>query len=162
MTGAQRDRLAGLILLLVSAVWIAGVYLTIPAVASSARVGPRGFPLAMGVMLGVLSLILIVSSTMNGEKAEARQTETKADSAAATWALLVTFGFLAAYAVLMNFFGFLVGTIVATAAFLVLALNRRSPKLIAAVSLGLAFGIWLILDKTMGVYLPRGSIIDWF
>ena len=57
---------------------------------------------------------------------------------------------------------FCIATIAATALFLVAVLDKRSPKLVALVSLGLAFGVWLILGKAMGVYLPRGSIIDWF
>ena len=62
MTSSKSDRLAGIILLLVAVLWIAGVFWTIPEVADGARVGPRGFPLAMGVLLAALSLFLIVSS----------------------------------------------------------------------------------------------------
>ena len=56
----------------------------------------------------------------------------------------------------------LIATAVSVAAFLVFVLNKRSPLLVAGMSLGLAFGIWLILGKAMGVYLPHGSLIDWF
>ena len=63
---------------------------------------------------------------------------------------------------LLDLFGFLIATAVSTAAFLIVALHKRSPKLVAAVSLGLALAIWLILGKAMGVYLPRGSLFDLF
>ncbi len=163
MTSSKSDRLAGIILLLVAVAWIAGVFWTIPEVAGGARVGPRGFPLAMGVALAALSLILIFSSYFTTEAID--DSDAKAvpvDRGIEIWALVSTFGFLALYIVLLDLFGFLLSTIAATAAFLVFVVDKRSPKLVVLISLGLAFGVWLILGKAMGVYLPRGSIIDWF
>jgi hypothetical protein len=43
--------------------------------------------------------------------------------------------------------------------FLVVVLNKRAPLLVAGVSLGLAVGVWFILGKLMGVYLPHGMIV---
>jgi hypothetical protein len=160
VTRTKSDRLAGFILLLVAGLWIAGVFWAIPGVAGSSRVGPRGFPLAMGVMLTGLSLLLILTAGRGGEPDG--ESRTRADIVAEIWALAATFGFLALYVVLLDLFGFLMGTAVSTAAFLVLVLRKTSPKLVAAVSLGLALAIWLILGKAMGVYLPRGSLFDLF
>jgi putative tricarboxylic transport membrane protein len=151
------DRLTGGILLLVAAVWSAGAYWTIPGGAGVGQIGPRGFPLGMGIGLGLLSLFLLLAR--NGEPAA--EPRTKKNIAAEIWALAATFGFLTAYVVLMDLFGFLIGTVAATAPFLVFVLRKRSPKVIAVMSLGLALAIWLILGKAMGVYLPRGSIVDW-
>ena len=161
MTSSARDRLTGFVLLLVAAIWITGVFWTIPEVAGGARVGPRGFPFAMGVMLAALSLTLIVSSYFNGE-ADTEAAAANGDGRSQSWALLATFGFLGGYVVLLGWFGFLISTAVSIALFLVAVLNKRSPVLVAGLSLGLAFGIWLILGKAMGVCLPRGSLIDWF
>jgi hypothetical protein len=160
VTRATSDRVTGLVLLLVAGLWIAGVLWTIPGVAGSSRVGPRGFPLAMGVMLAGLSLLLILTTGRDGEPDGERGT--RANTLAELWALAATFGFLALYVVLLDLFGFLIGTAVSIAAFLVVALRKTSPKLVAAVSLGLALAIWLILGKALGVYLPRGSLIDLF
>ncbi|MGE0063723.1 MAG: tripartite tricarboxylate transporter TctB family protein [Xanthobacteraceae bacterium] len=156
----NRDRLTGLALLLFAAAWIAGVFLTIPDVSDGARLGPRGFPMAMGVMLVILSLFMIGGSFLPADPADADTSEPVDRSE--VWAVLVTFGFLGAYMVLLDLFGFLVATLVACAGFLVIPLRKRSPVLIGGIACGLAFGIWLILGKAMGVYLPRGSIIDWF
>ena len=160
MTQSKSDRLAGVILLAFAIIWLVGVFWTIPEVADGARVGPRGFPEAMGVLLAVLSLFLIGGSFAGGEADE--EPEEKTDRGADVWALVMTFGFLAVYVVLLDLFGFLLATIASTASFLVFVLNRRSPVMVAAVSLGLALTIWLVLGKAMGVYLPRGSIVDWF
>jgi putative tricarboxylic transport membrane protein len=162
VTQVKSDRLAGTILLLVAVLWIVGVFWTIPEVADGARVGPRGFPLAMGVLLAALSSILIVASYVSAQPLEVPPGEPPVNRRIETWALLSTFGFLALYVLLLDLFGFLIATIAATALFLVAVVDKRSPKLVACVSLGLAFGVWLILGKAMGVYLPRGSVIDWF
>jgi putative tricarboxylic transport membrane protein len=162
VTSSKSDRLAGTILLLVAALWIAGVYWTIPDVTGeSVRVGPRGFPIAMGVMLAVLSVLMIAGSFTATETGADAGGEGLFDRAEA-WALAATFGFLGGYVALMAWFGFVIATAVSTAAFLFFALKKRSPRLIAGMSLGLAFGIWLILGKAMGVYLPHGMIVDWF
>ena len=161
MTWSKSDRLAGVILLLVAVLWILGVFWTIPDVAEGTRVGPRGFPLAMGAMLAALSAVMIAGSFAAGEAGAEASAAGRFDRAE-VWALVSTFGFLGGYVVLMAWFGFVVGTAAAVAAFLVFVLKKRSPQLIIGMSLGLAIGIWLILGKAMGVYLPRGSIIDWF
>lgn len=163
MNGLQRNRVTGGILLLVAMLWTAAVYWTIPGGSDGGQIGPRGFPLAMGILLAALSLIMLLSNAAANETAEERAPErTPRERFAEIWALVATFGFLGVYVLLLDWFGFLIATTVSTAGLLVLALNKRSPFLIAAISLGLAFGIWLILGKAMGVYLPRGSIIDWF
>ena len=160
MTWSKSDRLAGAVLLLVALLWIAGVVWTIPDVAGDGgRVGPRGFPLAMGAMLAVLSALMIAGSFT---ATEAGADEPGRFDRAEIWALLATFGFLGGYVALLQWFGFAIATAAAVAAFLVFVLNKRSPLLIAGMSLGLALGIWLILGKAMGVYLPHGTIVDWF
>ncbi len=162
MTASKSDRLAGAVLLLVALLWIAGVFWTVPdAAGDTSRVGPRGFPLAMGVMLAVLAALIIAASFAGGAASGERDDKGRFDRAE-LWALMATFGFLGGYVVLLAWVGFVLATVVAIAGFLFFALNKRSPQLIAGMSLGLAFGIWLILGKTMGVYLPHGSIIDWF
>jgi hypothetical protein len=153
--------LAGGILLAVALAWIGGVLWTVPEVASTARVGARGFPLAMGVLLAGLALMLILASFTAAEQAVGESAARRFDRTE-LWALLATFGFLSGYVVLMAWFGFVIGTVVATATFLVVALKRRSPVLIGGISFGLALGVWFILGKLMGVYLPHGSVIDWF
>lgn len=162
MAALKSDRVAGAILLLVALLWIAGVFWTIPDVAGEpGHIGPRGFPLAMGVMLAVLSVLMIAGSFAGGAAAADGEDKGQFDGAE-IWALIATFGFLGGYVALLAWFGFIVATTVATAAFLVVALKKRSPRLIVGMSLGFAIGIWLILGKLMGVYLPHGAIIDWF
>lgn len=160
MTNNKSDRLAGTILLAVAILWLVGVFWTIPEVAGGARVGPRGFPTAMGVLLAVLSLFLIGGSLVGGDSID--EAEDRGERGSEAWALAATFGFLAVYVVLLDLLGFLLATVLSTASFMIFVLGRRSPVMVATVSLGLSVTIWLLLGKAMGVYLPRGSIVDWF
>jgi putative tricarboxylic transport membrane protein len=162
VTSEKSDRLAGVILLLVAVLWIAGVFWTVPDFAGdSGRIGPRGFPLAVGVMLAALSALLIAGSFVSAE-VDADRNDKRGFDHAEVWALVSTFGFLGGYVALLAWVGFVIATAVSTAAFLVFFLKKRSPLLVFGMPLGLAFGIWLILGKAMGVYLPHGAIIDWF
>ncbi len=168
MSQTRTDRLTGAVLLLVAVAWTAGAYWSIPGGDGGGQIGPRGFPLGMGILLGILSLFLLAGSVVNGESAtltdedDLERPRTTRERFAEKWALVTTFGFLGAYVLLLDLLGFLIATIVAVASFLVIGLGKRSPRLVAGTALGLGFGIWLILGKAMGVYLPRGSIIDWF
>ena len=78
----------------------------------------------------------------------------------AFWAASVTVGSLVAYAALLESLGFLI----ATPAFLLFALGLvlrvRRPAVLVGVALGLPLAIHLVLGKVMGVYLPRGTLVD--
>jgi hypothetical protein len=74
----------------------------------------------------------------------------------------VVAGSLIAYALLMEWFGFVVATVVVVIALLRFGLNVRSLKLILGMSLIMGFGIYFVMGGLMGVYLPRGTIISPF
>jgi hypothetical protein len=159
---ASTDRLAGTILLALALIWIGATWWMLPAGSAPGQIGPRGFPLGMGVLLACLSLALIAGSR-RAEPAEPRAADdVRRDRKAELWALAATFGFLGVYLLLLDLIGFVLATVAVCASFMTVVLKKRSPVLVAATSLGLAFGIWLILGKAMGVYLPRGSWIGWF
>ncbi len=160
MLQSRRERLAGAILLAFAVVWSVGVYWTIPGDPGGFRIGPRGFPLAMGIALAVLAALLIVRGFL-ADPLHAETAEPPMDRG--EWfALAATFGFLSCYVGLLAAIGFVMATVFSTALFMIYVLGKRSVPLVAGMSLGLGFGIWLILGKAMGVYLPRGIYFDWF
>lgn len=165
MNAALRDRLAGAVLLLVAIAWIAGVYWTIPGDPGGSRIGPRGFPLAMGLGLAFLSLLLIAAGflgTTNDplvpDDPEARRKETRVE----LWAVASTFGFVIVYTLVLDWLGFVLGTILVTAGFLRFALNKRSPVLVAGLPVGLSLGAWFVMGQLIGVYLPKGTLFSAF
>ena len=161
MTQQGRDRLAGVVLLLFAGLWCWGVMTTIPDMGGASRVGPRGFPLALGVLL---SALLVFSSWRR--PAPDVVDELKADGPSfgvELWAILSTLAMLVGYTALMWAAGFLVATVVTVAAGLVLGLGKRNWLFVGAMSFGTALTIFVTFNKILGVYLPHGRWIDiWF
>ena len=162
MTSRRPDIILSTILLVVSALWCWGVVVTIPGAEDGSRLGARGFPLGLGLLLGGLSLVILLQSLRPGA------VETTSDEAAAAdvsrsvevWAIAATVGLLVGYAALLEYTGFMIATalVVATAVGPVLGIWR--PKLIIGMSVGLSLGIYLVFGKLLGVYLPYGKFVN--
>ena len=158
------DRIAGLVLLLFSVAWTGAVYLTVPA---GYGIGPRAFPLYLGIALAALSAVLLIRSWHSGRRSDAE------DGAEAVQApsgggmrvalrlgmLLAVAGVLAAYGYLMPRIGFVPATALAIGFMLVAVLRERRPVLVLAMSIGLSFGCWLLFGQVLGAYMPRGTWI---
>ena len=166
MPQAIRDRVTGFVLLAVAIIWTVGVYWEIPSVADGAsRIGPSGFPLAMGLLLGVLAVLMLVSGFLTTPEKPARQPDPASHREAVyadRWALVSTFGFVLIYVLALEWFGFILATVVMVAAFLWFMLRSRSPALLIGLPLGLGVGVWFVMNQLMGVYLPHGSLISVF
>lgn len=162
MTSRRPDIILSTILLVVSALWCWGVLATIPGAEDGSRLGARGFPLGLGVLLGGLSLVILLQSLRPGS-AEGTSNEAAVPDigrGVEAWAIVATVGLLVGYAALLEYTGFMIATalVVATAVGPVLGIWR--PKLIAGMSVGLSLGIYLIFGKLLGVYLPYGKLIN--
>jgi hypothetical protein len=160
MSVLARDRLVGIILLAVSAVWIALVLGMLPP-AADAPTGPRTYPLASGIALAVLSAIVLFG-TFVPKKGGAAAGQVAGLDAQEWRGIAATFGFMVTYIVALKYTGFVIGTFVVLAAFLFLVLGKRSPWLLIGYPAGFAFGVWFLLGKLMAVYLPRGELINLF
>jgi hypothetical protein len=55
--------------------------------------------------------------------------------------------------------GFIVSTILIVAAIMVVILRMRAPVMIAAMSVGISLGCYLVFGKLLGTYLPPGTWI---
>lgn len=162
MTSRLPDIILSTILLVVSALWCWGVVATIPGAEDASRLGARGFPLGLGLLLGGLSLIILLQSLKPGTvERSGEETETVDISRRVeVWAIAATVGLLVGYAALLEYTGFMIATalVVATAVGPVLGIWR--PKLILGMSVGLSLGIYLVFGKLLGVYLPYGKLIN--
>jgi hypothetical protein len=168
MTSQGRDRLTGTILLVFAGLWCWGVLTMIPNVGHG-TVGPRGFPFGLGILLAALSALLIVSTFFksttvpsggDGEEPSAQQGN---PLLVEVWAVGSTVALLAGYAYLMTATGFLIATVVAVAAALLIIVGKRSLALVGGLSLGTALVAYVIFAKILNVYLPRGRWVDiWF
>jgi putative tricarboxylic transport membrane protein len=146
----------------VSALWCWGVLATIPGAEDGSRLGARGFPLGLGLLLGGLSLIILLQSFRPGT------VETASDETAApdisreveAWAIAATVGLLVGYAALLEYTGFMIATALVVAGAVGPVLGVWRPKLILGMSVGLSLGIYLVFGKLLGVYLPYGKLIN--
>ncbi|MDB5621458.1 MAG: tripartite tricarboxylate transporter TctB family protein [Devosia sp.] len=162
MTDQFRDRLVGVVLLLIALAWIAASIYAIPDGYSGSSYGPRAFPVWLGVLLAILSLISIVTSLRGGQQLPAAIPSDDAEAIAEPsgkdelWAAATVFGFLLLMLGGMWLFGFLASTIILVAFFLWFVLGSRSVLLTVLLSIGLGAGIWYGMSRFLGVYLPTG------
>jgi hypothetical protein len=161
MSTLARDRLAGVVLLAVAVIWLAMVLWTFPSASLDAPTSSRTYPLASGIALAVLSLIVLLGTIVPRKDGAAPGKAVSIDGM--EWrGIAATFGFMVAYIVALKYTGFIIGTLVVLAAFLYFVLGKRSPWLLIGYPAGFAFGVWFILGKLMAVYLPRGEFINLF
>ncbi len=157
MSTTFRDRIAGAILLGVSVVWVVLVFTTIPP-SQGTLVGPRGFPLFFGLALAGLSVLLILNSFRQPESAPEARPERKPPkemfSALASVAAIVIYGLM------LEPLGFMPATALIVVAMMIIILRIKSPVMIAAMSLGISLGCYLVFDKLLGTYLPPGDWIN--
>ena len=161
MTARGSDRLLGLILIATSCLWCWGVVVSIPGIEDGSRLGARGFPFGLGVLLGVLGAVVLIRSLA------ARRPEAQSEAAEETiakgvelWSVSAIVLLLLGYAVLLEYTGFLIATASITALAVGPVLGMWRPRLIAGMSLGIPLGIYLVFGKLLGVYLPYGKIVN--
>lgn len=155
MPSRQTDLLLGGLATIAAALWCWGVLATIPSVEGEGRLGPRGFPLMAGVLLGVLGIAVFADAALRRSSKRGAASFNRE-----LGPVLAAAGLLAGYAVLLEQTGFLLATAAATAIAVGPILKIWRWRLIAGMSLGLSLGVYLILGKALGVYLPYGKLVN--
>ena len=162
MRAAHGDRLIGILLLVFGAVWTMVVYMTVPP-GFGDGVGPRAFPLFLGIVLVVLSVLLLLSGARRTQADAGERDQDEPDEVAGrtTWtdARMVgsVFAIIVAYGFLMQKVGFEIATLAIVTTTMWLVLGIRKPLVIAATAIGLTFGCWLLFGQLLGAYLPPGT-----
>ncbi len=166
MTAARRDRFLGMALLAIALTWTGIVYATIPGGQGEGDVGPRAFPLLLGLMLAGFSAYVIFGSF---RAAAVESEETEADGEAgqpssvdrmevvtvvSVIALILGYGFF------MEKIGFLLATPIAVSIGLWGLLDVRKPVLVGSLAFGITIGCWFMFGKLLGAYLPPGTWIS--
>lgn len=155
MSPRLRDRIAAAAVLAVALVWIVLVYTTITPDQGTA-IGPRAFPLIFGIVLGGLALALMVESFVRLHEADDDPAQAMPSE---TTTVVATIGSIVFYGALMEPIGFIPSTILVVAVMMVFVLRIRAPLKVAAMSIGLSLGCYLVFSKLLGTYLPPGTWI---
>lgn len=162
----RQDLIAGSVLLLLAITWTVTVWLTVPV---GYGVGPRAFPLWLGLALVVLSALLLLKGLFGGYKPLAADAHAGADDLEAILPLRKRLGLVAtvcgvivAYGWMMPRLGFVLATGITVAVTLVGPLGERRPLLVAGMAVGIAVGTWLAFGKLLGAYMPSGSWLSIF
>ena len=113
--------------------------------------GPGFFPLWIGIGLTLLSLLLIVANLFASTAVE----NSESQSGTAVGRALVGWSGLMLAIGLLHWLGFGL-SLALLAAFLILALERRSPWVAISVAFGLALGFHAIFVLALGLSLPAG------
>lgn len=159
------DLVAGIALLIFGIAWTVTVYLTVP---TGYGVGPRVFPLWLGIALSVLSALLLFNSLKleSSIEEDANREGLNNGKQPSLWLQLRTLvtvcGTIAVYGYLMQAIGFVPSTVVVVAFTLFVTLRERRPLVILGMSFGLAFGAWFAFGKILGAYMPPGTLISIF
>jgi hypothetical protein len=162
MNAAWSDRLAGIALLAIAVSWSGLVYWTIPA-GSDGYIGPRAFPLFLGLILSGLSAAMLLRAFLPktgkqpaelSEDTNMSVTGQEVRLAGGVFLVIIGYGFL------LEKLGFVLATPIMIVVTLVGVLGLRRPLLIAAIAAGVTIGCWGIFGKLLGVYLPHGSWVS--
>ncbi len=159
------DLVAGIALLIFGIAWTVTVYLTVP---TGYGVGPRVFPLWLGIALSALSLLLLFNSFKPEASIDENTNAESSDSgkAPSLWlqfrTLVTVCGTIAVYGYLMQAIGFVPSTVLVVAFTLFVTLKERRPLVLLGMSFGLAFGAWFAFGKILGAYMPPGTLISIF
>lgn len=163
MKTTHTNRIAAVILLVFAIAWSVTVYRTVPAAAVEGQIGPREFPLILGLVLIVMSTLLLLWNLDSGQTDEQTDDDDRSSNARDTgsgkfalgvFALIILFGFL------MERVGFLITVPIIIIGTLAGILKVRNPVLILVLAIGITAGCWLVFNKLLGIYMPPGRWIS--
>lgn len=164
VSDSMRDRWVGLALFVFAAAWTGIAYTTIPA--GDGEVGPRAFPMLLGLALAGMALVVFFGSfraapVAHGEGEDASMEETLQRSSAVDRNEAITVAYVVVltigYGFLLEKMGFLIATPILIVAALWGMLGVRKPTQVLVFALGMTIGCWLVFGKLLGAYLPPGA-----
>lgn len=168
-TSNRRDMVVGAVLFSFATAWTITVYVTVPI---GRGIGPRAFPLVLGITLMVLSAVLVFANLRRQEEAGPVQPDPgvaepgTAEDRAGLWLTLRVMAYvcitIALYGYLMQKIGFVAATFLTVVLTLFFTLKERSPFLVLGMGIGITLGSWIVFGRILGAYIPRGTWISLF
>lgn len=150
----RQDQLSGLILLVI------GLLITLGTLASLRTgtlqdPGPGLLPLMTGILLSLFSSTILIKATFS--KRSEKRTLIEVWTGLNWPKIFYTIGALLIYCIILNYFGFLVTTLLLLM-FLFRAIEPQGWKLVLSLSILASVVSYLIFDRVLQVQLPRGFL----
>lgn len=161
MKARRTDLIAASILLAFAIAWSVAIYQMVPT--STSGIGPRAFPLFLGLLLIAMSTLLLLRTIGSSPAAEDIKEDDKTpdpEFAGGGKFAIGIFLLIALYGFLIERIGFLLATPVIIIGALAGLLRMRNPAVILALAIGITAGCWLVFNKMLGIYMPPGSWIS--
>lgn len=137
----------------------AGIYLALNFEVRSGNTGDPGasfWPIMLCSGLILCSAILLIQTMLEAKKAAAEEDPLIDYRSAGVHCVFLIFLIMIAYAVIMNFFGFIPATLLFVIATM-LAMGERRPVWIGLTTVGITGFIYIVFTVIMGVILPQGK-----
>ena len=139
--------------------------LNLPEAAIGRPNAPKAFPLALGVLMILLSVALLVQQIMKVRSDSAAGITTKERAQGRkpldqhTKQIMITVANGVLYGMLFSEIGYVLSTLVFLGIELFLFNGKKKWKTVLIVSLVFSLFIYILFNKLLGVYLPRMPII---
>lgn len=164
MTSSARDIALSVSLLALAVIWTWLVIDTIRPGFGHGDIGPRAFPMVLGIILGGLSVLLLIRTVAlrrdDSKVAGTGDVDAMDEESTSRWGSMVLVALeISVYGFLLQKLGFLIATPLLILFVLVIHLRLTSWKTIIGMTLGMTLGCWLFFEKLLGIYLANGS---WF
>ena len=145
------DKISGIVFLVISLLFVSGS-LQISGSAYGSAVGPKTYPLILGIVLGLLSLRLLYESFKKNAETEQKE---KSQMYYKNFGIIVVSAIL--YVFLLEFIGFVISTFL----FLLIAFQvMEKGKMISSIIIAAVFsmGVYLMYVNLLGGTLPKLSL----
>lgn len=135
-----------------------GIYMSANFEARSGNLGDPGagfWPTMLCSGLILCSVILLIQTMLESKKATEKEAPLVDFHSPGIHCVLLIFGIMIAYAVIMSLFGFIIATLLFVVA-VMLAMGERRPVWIGLTTVGITGFIYMVFTVIMGVVLPQG------
>ncbi|MBB6480210.1 tripartite tricarboxylate transporter TctB family protein [Spirochaeta isovalerica] len=143
--------LSGILALLIGLIYTVMTFL-LPEASIGRPMEPKIFPMALGMLMIILSSILLVQETKKSRKSEQPAGKFTIDSNLKNIGLTCLFSIL--YAILFDKLGYVISTILFLEGELFLFNGAKKWKINSIVAVVFSLFIYILFSKLLGVYLP--------
>lgn len=164
------DKQIALLLLAIAGLWAFLTFEVVPGSTTPGSPGPRFFPYLLSVCLAVMACWLFVADFVQARlrprlgwqapsgEAGAQTATASSEEMSEGKAVLLSFGLLVGYIVVIGQLGFLLTTPVALLVAVRGLMGEKSWPLSIAISLAITGSVYVVFRLMLGAYLPEGNL----